>query len=406
MKLLKRLRGERGQVIIMFVGIFTIITVIGLITIDFGLWFSERRGAQTDADLPSLAGAAELTVLEPGPGEVAEAIAQAEDFLARNDEAGNAWLAEPVLVDDSCFSDDPRDKPGLPDSVTVNVNHDSRALFGEIFGIEAPDIGAHAKACAGSLWEAEGLFPIGVPMQGNNSDCFDTDANGDPIPIYGSTCAMAVGAGQGSSGETGTIKLFNGGELTCSSSTTGGGRTLRDEVEAGGANTTCSVGDLVWPKTGVGSNPLRQSLKTLIDQEATDPAYRCDEDFGDGDTHDQFLEVVVQERGEPYPSADAEFAPRECDSPRLVQLIMIDSYDVQGNAPSEIIAFANFFIAGCERVDLSVQPPLVLEFSETCDIHGQQGHIRMRGEFVYILQTSGPIGPRNNFGTPAIALAE
>ena len=414
MKLLKRLRGERGQVIIMFVGIFAIITVIGLITIDFGLWFSERRGAQTDADMAALAGAQELMVLEPTSADADEAKAKAADFVGYNNESGNASLAEPVLVDDSCFSDDPMDKPGVLDSVTVNVNHDSRALFGEIFGIEAPDIGAHAKACAGSLWESEGLFPIGVPMQGNNSDCFDTDANGDPIPIYGSTCAMAVGGGAGSSGETGTIKLFNDGQLTCSSSTTGGGSTLLDEVEAGRANTTCSVGDLVWPKTGVGSNPLRKSLQILLEKEG-EPEYTCDEDYPYGPNppyalpdngHDEFLEVVEQEEGDPWPSATACFARRDCDSPRLVQLIIIDSYDDKGNNPSEIIAFANFFIEGCELVDDKVEPPIVLEFSNTCDIKGQQGQVRIRGLFVNILETSGPIGPRNNFGTPAIALVE
>jgi len=414
MKLLKRLRGERGQVIIMFIGIFAIITVIGLITLDFGLWFSERRGAQTDADLPALAGVAELTVLEPGPDEEAAAILQAEQFLGRNDESGNASLAEPVLVDDSCFSDDPRDKPGLLDSVTVNVNHDSRAFFGEILGIEAPDIGAHAKACAGSLWEAEGIFPIAVPMQGNNSDCFDIDPDGDPIPVYGSTCAMAVGGGQGSSGETGTIKLFNDYELTCSDQTTGGNKTVRAEVEAGGANTTCSVGDLVYPQTGVGSNPLRTSLQILLEKEG-EPEYTCDEDYPYGpdppyalpdNGHDEFLEVVEQEKGDPWPSATACFARRECDSPRLVQLIIINSYDDQGNDPSEIIAFANFFIEGCELVDDSVEPPIVLEFSNTCDIQGQQGQVRIRGLFVNILETNGPIGPRNNFGTAAIALVE
>ena len=44
----------------MFVGLFTIIALAAAITVDFGLWLSERRGAQTDADLVTLAGAYEL----------------------------------------------------------------------------------------------------------------------------------------------------------------------------------------------------------------------------------------------------------------------------------------------------------------------------------------------------------
>src|SRR3972149_2854324 len=47
---MRRLREERGQAIILFVGIFTVIMVISAIVVDFGLWFSERRGAQKDAD--------------------------------------------------------------------------------------------------------------------------------------------------------------------------------------------------------------------------------------------------------------------------------------------------------------------------------------------------------------------
>jgi len=405
MRSTRRLSEERGQALIMFAAVFTVLLIVGAVAVDVGLWLSERRGAQTDADLPALAGAAELTVMEPGSAEAAAAVAFAEDFVERNDESGNASLSEPVLVDDSCFSDDPRDKPGLPDSVTVHVRHDTRALFGQFFDLAVPDIGAHAKACAGSLWEAHGLFPIAVPMVGNNSDCFDTDAYGDPIPIYGSTCGMAIGASQGSSGETGTIRLFNDGELTCSVRNTGGGRTVLDQVEAGGANTWCSIGDLVYPKTGVGSHPLRQSIQTLLAKEA-EPEYLCDETFGDSSGQDEFLEVVEQEKGDPWPSATAQFALRECESPRLVTLIIIDAYDVQGNDPSEIIAFANFFIEGCDLVDDTVVPRVVLQFSNTCDIQGHQGQVRVRGYFVNILDTDGPIGPRNNFGTPAVALVE
>ena len=54
----KRIRSvswERGQAIILFVGLFTVILLMAAIVIDFGLWFSERRGAQKDADATALA---------------------------------------------------------------------------------------------------------------------------------------------------------------------------------------------------------------------------------------------------------------------------------------------------------------------------------------------------------------
>jgi len=74
-RLLKRLNEERSQLILMFVGIFSVVMAIGAITIDFGLWFSERQGVERAADLAALAGSQSLLrhvgqpdVPGPGPG--------------------------------------------------------------------------------------------------------------------------------------------------------------------------------------------------------------------------------------------------------------------------------------------------------------------------------------------------
>src|SRR5437867_11565923 len=51
---------ERGQALILGVMALTVVFVIGVIVVDVGLWVSERRGAQKDADATTLAGAYEL----------------------------------------------------------------------------------------------------------------------------------------------------------------------------------------------------------------------------------------------------------------------------------------------------------------------------------------------------------
>src|SRR3989304_3698503 len=51
---------ESGQALILWVLAATIIFAIGAITVDFGLWLTERRGAQKDADAATMAGAFEL----------------------------------------------------------------------------------------------------------------------------------------------------------------------------------------------------------------------------------------------------------------------------------------------------------------------------------------------------------
>ncbi|MGD0766431.1 MAG: VWA domain-containing protein [Dehalococcoidia bacterium] len=91
MRLLKRLNEERSQAIIMFVAIFSLVTIMGAISIDFGLWLSERHGVERAADLAALAGSQSLLrhagKTEPGADSKADnaaAISDACKWAARN----------------------------------------------------------------------------------------------------------------------------------------------------------------------------------------------------------------------------------------------------------------------------------------------------------------------------------
>src|SRR5437870_2189591 len=50
-------RGERGQVLVLFVGLFTVLIALAAFSIDQGLWLGHRRIAQKDADAAVRAGA-------------------------------------------------------------------------------------------------------------------------------------------------------------------------------------------------------------------------------------------------------------------------------------------------------------------------------------------------------------
>ncbi|HEY8766157.1 MAG TPA: pilus assembly protein TadG-related protein, partial [Dehalococcoidia bacterium] len=56
----RRLSEEHGQSLLLLVLAITVMFVIGAIVVDVGLWLSERRGSQTQADFSALAGAYEL----------------------------------------------------------------------------------------------------------------------------------------------------------------------------------------------------------------------------------------------------------------------------------------------------------------------------------------------------------
>ncbi len=155
---LQRLRSERGQAIILFVGVLTVIFVIGAIVIDWGLWLSERRGVQRAADLAALAGSQDL----PSDGDAARV--SALDWAARNgyEDGVDGVEVEVELLCSNKMTNPPRgicrnpnpssDEPSpcSPevgcDSLRVVITKPGRHLFSSIFGISGMHVGFGAVA--------------------------------------------------------------------------------------------------------------------------------------------------------------------------------------------------------------------------------------------------------------------
>jgi hypothetical protein len=422
-------RPERGQMmIVVALLVIPLSLALAVAATDVALWQSERRGAQKDADLAALAGAYELL---PFVQDADAARAAAVEYADVNDEADNALVVGTPVVDNSCFSSEGPDGQTILDSVWVTVEHESRTLFAEAFGIPVPQIGAKARACMGSPIEGRGLLPIGVQVTGPNTDCFD-DHDGNPntaeVPVFGQFCQLGFAGADLASGEGGFLKLFNDGDVTCSHANTGGGQTLTDEIAAGGANTTCYVapagatcdavpadwpyGDevnyCVWPKTQTFNNPTQDSFWCMIRGDDEVPGNscanptgegECDDLFGtDANDNDDWLEVVEAVNGDPDPDpGTTTFARRDCTSPRLVDLVIIEQFDPNGNEPRKIVAFASFYIQSC-IVD-------GVEF-RNCDVTGGNiGQAGLYGFFMNILE-NGAIGASNDYGQRAITLWE
>jgi hypothetical protein len=335
-------RRERGQSLILLVLGITVMFVVGAIVVDVGLWLSERRGSQTDADFAATAGAFEL--LDPA-SSAADAHAAAMANLADNDEQLNI-LYPPnggtnVLVDDSCFD------RGVDDAVTVDVEHDSRGLFFDIFGVTEPDIGAHAKACVGAVQNPGDLVPFHVTD--NPGPCFDTGEQ----PIFGELCPVENGA-HGGSPNRGLLDLEAG--QYCSNQ--GGSGDVVDTIEWG-ADGTCLIdddGDCDGPSDNAGyydcvfAQPGNTgNVLTGVNRRVSRDG-ACDFLYGDGDGRDEFAESVELV----FNGTVDIFQARDCDldaegiqkSPRLITLIVLEE-DADQNDPSPIIAFAGFFIGGC-----------------------------------------------------------
>jgi len=417
-RLCHRPRSQRGQVLIVFAMIIVPVTlVLGVVAVDVSAWQSERRGAQKDADYSALAGAYELlsTIQD---ANVARAAAQ--DNADINDEEGNAGIIGNIEVDNSCWHTD------VLDSVMVNVSHEGRLFFGDAF-INVPDIGAHARACMGTPIEGKGIFPLGIQVRGYQSDCFQPDPNdpgGPEIPIFGQFCRLAFAGADLSSGEGGWLRLFDDGGNSCSANNTGGGNQLQGEIRNGGADTTCYVAPpgttsadcygspppdwvtpyvnyCVFPKTQTFNQPTQRAFTDLLSGEG-----ECDAEYGNGDRRDDFLEVVEAINGDPNPPpGTTTFAKRDCKSPRLVQLVIVEQFDVSGNRAAPILAFAAFYIHGChldENGDDLVQQN---ELYRDCNIPNRTGQASLYGYFINILDI-GTIGAPNEYGIRAIGLDE
>ena len=386
-------RGEGGQTIILMVLLMTVMFVVGAITVDVGLWLSERRGAQADADFVALSGAWEL--LDPSPAAEANALNAVNQALAANDEQLNASLigVEVTLVGERC--------------VSVDVGHESRPLFFQIFGVGAPEIGAHATACAGAASGPGNLVPFQIDELG---PCYQ---NGQPI--FAEMCPIELGAQGGN--PRGMLDLDAPDDF-CSDAR---GDGAVEELIINAAPGVCFINtiddcdpsnngpwyDCVAIQDG---NP-----KKIIDGVAARGALDGDCD-GNGNGWDDFDETVDLVFG----AGDSGiYSPRDCDpstagtqaSPRLVTLIVLKEPPPTNAGPTgfPILAFAGFYIAGCASEEIDVVDENTDGFDRYCTLKdtGPPGKAVVYGRFVNIIVTGGDIGdPTDQTTAFAIALVE
>lgn len=394
--LLGRLNRQRGQAIILFAGLFAVIVLAGAIVIDFGLWFSERRGAQKDSDLSSLAGAWEYA-LWLGTGSVGtppdgDAATKAQEWFDSNNQADNASIVN-LVASFPC--------------VTVDSRHDSRSLFAGIFGIGAPDIGARAVACAGALTGVGDVLPLETAL---NGQCFTAGE-----PDFGELCGLEFGAPSGPA--RGLVDLRSDG-THCSES--GGpmsyGEIVRLMVE--GAEGSCFINegepptcapdrrgpwfDCVAVQTG-NAQAILDGIEARIGLEPV-----CDTS-GDGiDSFDESV-VLVDDGGDITDLSTNIYEARDCGgetSPRLVTIIVLPREPPRnaGNRGFPIAGFAGFYLWGCAP-EAGLSEAEVVD--RKCDAPRQVGLQVVYGNFVNLIVAGGQSGPPGGPGTQfTISLVE
>jgi hypothetical protein len=421
-RIISRLQEQRGQVLLMFIGIFTVIAVVGLVVVDFGLWFSERRGAQTDADMSALAGAqAYVADLTDTAGAFDDAVewavkngvdpAKIDPSNTSNCSAGNSCVDVGI---GNCYGNGT--DTAMP-WVESDIRHNTRTLFGRFFELAVPDIGATARACVGSPRTAIDLSPFGVqtgfvtdpscPDYGQPlSNCLEPDP-ADPTnktrPVYGAVCILKTGAQnpgcQNTGGQRGQLTL---GDLDCEQTSS---NTLRHDFHYG-AKAACSVDQEVNTGTGnlVG---LLRGLQDRLSEEGL-----CDQlSPTGGDGYDDFDEVFSLVGADPpiVPSAENVFSLNECSitnecsdghthtyTPRVLDLVLIDQLE-QGEQTATITGFAGFYVIGCvddddaeqTKADIEVDLTNIGPFLNRCDPVGAQDDILG----IFVEKLAPPLNP-------------
>lgn len=399
--ILRRVRQEKGQALIFFAGIFTIIALVGAVVIDFGVWFSERRGAQTDSDLISLAGAYELLDSSSTFADVdaATQLSSLDNGVDPVEDLQNLAVRSLAFVDgyetDPDYCHTAADTGGRLNAVVLDVDHDSRAFFAGIFGLTAPDIGAHGCARAGSLRTTSGLKPWSVPMF--TSDCFEWVDDGDGvketdefIPLFGETCIFRID----NPSQVGAIRLGPDVGDDCSGPGSGGANVYRENIREG-SPAICEIGQLVDTEPGLEPNPTKQALADLLATEG-----ECDAlNSLAPDGIDDFEESFVPSSNVPGP--DVTFVARDCETPRAISIVIVDKFDGLGFDSKPIRGFSAFFLEACETLDSDGN---VVEVFRDCVFSGVD--FQIRGFFMSILVLEGDIGAFDQFGTKVIRLAE
>lgn len=132
---------ERGQTAVMMLLFLTVCLCFMAVVIDGGMFFFERRDMQGTADAAALAAVREL------PTSVTNATAAANSYVSEKNSLANGNLRSMVLSDANR-------------RVQVTVGKAGTTNFGQLLGIDSPEIAASATARVQMMGPRPGMLPF------------------------------------------------------------------------------------------------------------------------------------------------------------------------------------------------------------------------------------------------------
>ena len=319
-KLIDNIRCQRGQVVVVAVGVMALSLGAIMISVDAGWWLRDKRDAQNDADAIALAAAQEL------PDRTAAEL-RGEDWAVANDVDPSTEMAPPDCADDVphvlqgnfCFIDQNSD--GDADKVRVKVSRPSNSFIAEALGVTSPTL--NPPAAASKLYGvAACILPWGI-LAGEDPPPPEDFYGLDPTNLYTFQDDNAD-----IPGNYGSVSIYGTGGDVYKESIRTPGCLDEDDIKNNACTTDAVVGeeetlDDCPPKPGKMGNPTDQAL-------------------------DQRYQGVLATPGicDPVDYLDAQGKANEspCNE-RAVPLAIIDAFP-NGSKPITIYGIAIFYIAG------------------------------------------------------------
>ncbi len=143
-RLIDSIRCQRGQVVVIAVGVMALGLGAIMISVDVGWWLRDKRDAQNDADAIALAASQEIG----DPSQRGLAVAAGLDWADFNGVDTSEVVApdctDGVVESNFCFID--RDSDGIDDMVRVKVSRPSKSFIAGALGVDTPTLNPLAAA--------------------------------------------------------------------------------------------------------------------------------------------------------------------------------------------------------------------------------------------------------------------
>jgi Putative Flp pilus-assembly TadE/G-like len=185
---MRRVRNERGQVLVQTVLMLTMLLGMTALVLDVGAWFRAKRQLQAATDAATLAGA---QALPDAPGTASQLA------LQYGNANGGGVAGADVTISSTA---------GPNDTISVNGKKTAPGFFSKVFGVNIVNIQTHAKAIVGNPGQAEYVAPMVVSCD----HPLIQDCDGKHTPVFGQTTDLNFDK-FGAPGAFGMLDLSNSG---------------------------------------------------------------------------------------------------------------------------------------------------------------------------------------------------